>query len=121
MIFRPSVHKWKLKLYHVKKKPYVNMIQKHRHLLWAKANLRWSEAKWKTVLWSDESQFEIRYGKHGRRVLWTREKRDHPGCYQQTVQQPVYLSLYGVALVPVVWRDYTSGKTPSMLKRTWRF
>ena len=54
-----TVQKWKckLKLYHAKKK-------KCHYLLWAKAHLKWSE-KWKTVLWSDESKYEILFGNYG--------------------------------------------------------
>ena len=37
-----AIHKCRLKLYHAKKNPHVNMIQKHCHLLWAKANLKWT-------------------------------------------------------------------------------
>ncbi len=51
-----------LKLYRSKKKPYVNMIQKRRRFLWAKVHLKWTVAKWKTVLWSDESKFEVLFG-----------------------------------------------------------
>ncbi len=53
------------KLYRSKKKPYLNMIQKRRHFLWAKAHLKWTVAKWKTVLWSDESKFEVLFWKTG--------------------------------------------------------
>lgn len=42
-----------------KKKPHVNMVQKHHNLFWAKAYLKWVEAKGKTVLWSDKWKFEI--------------------------------------------------------------
>ncbi len=48
-----------LKLYHAKRKPYVNMVQKHCHVLWAKAHLKWTVSKWKSVLWSDESKFDL--------------------------------------------------------------
>ncbi len=39
-----------LKLYRSKKKPYLNMIQKRRRFLWAKAHLKWTVASsfWKT-------------------------------------------------------------------------
>ncbi len=55
----------RLKLYRSKKKPYLNMIQKRRRFLWAKAHLKWTVAKWKTVLWSDESKFEVLFWKTG--------------------------------------------------------
>ncbi len=44
-----------LKLYHAKRKPYGNMVQKRRRVLWAKAHLKWTVSK-KSVLWSDESK-----------------------------------------------------------------
>ncbi len=30
-----------------KKEPYVNMVQKRRRVLWAKAHLKWTVSKWK--------------------------------------------------------------------------
>uniref|UniRef100_A0A8C1BT97 Villin-1 n=1 Tax=Cyprinus carpio carpio TaxID=630221 RepID=A0A8C1BT97_CYPCA len=64
------------------------MIQKRRRFLWAKAHLKWTVAKWKTVLWSDESRFEVLFGKVGRHVIWTKEDKDNPSCYQGSVQKP---------------------------------
>lgn len=62
-----------------KKKPHVYMVQKHRNLSWAKAYLKWVEAKGKTVLWSDKWKFEILFGKCGQGIIQTKEK-DHPAC-----------------------------------------
>ena len=66
-----------------------------RRLLWAKAHLKWTEAKWKTVVWSDKSKFEIVFGNHGRHVLRTKDERDHPACYQRSVQKPASLMVWG--------------------------
>ena len=62
--------------------------------LWAKGHLKWSEAKWKTVLWSDKSTFEILFVNHGL-VLLSKEERDHPACYQWTVQKLASLMVWG--------------------------
>ncbi len=62
---RRAIRRCWLKLYRSKKKPYLNMIQKRRRFLWAKAHLKWTVAKWKTVLWSDESKFEVLFWKTG--------------------------------------------------------
>uniref|UniRef100_A0A8C1J3L4 Tc1-like transposase DDE domain-containing protein n=1 Tax=Cyprinus carpio TaxID=7962 RepID=A0A8C1J3L4_CYPCA len=78
-----------------KKKPYLNMIQKHRHFLWANAHLKWTVAKWKTVLWSDKSKFEVLFGKLGRHVIQTKEDKDNPSCYQHSVQKPASLMVWG--------------------------
>ncbi|KAK3535061.1 hypothetical protein QTP70_002592 [Hemibagrus guttatus] len=85
----------RLKLYRSKKKPYLNMIQKRRRFLWAKAHLKWTVAKWKTVLWSDESKFEVLFGKLGRHVIRTKEDEDNPSCYQRSVQKPASLMKTG--------------------------
>ncbi len=51
-----------LKLYHAKRKLYVNMVQKRHSVLWAKAHLKLTVSKWKCVLWSEESKFDILVG-----------------------------------------------------------
>ncbi len=48
---RRAICRCQLKLYHAKRKPYVNMVQKRRCVLWAKAHLKWTVSKWKSVLW----------------------------------------------------------------------
>ncbi len=74
---------------------YVNMVQKRRHVLWARAYLKWTVSKWKTVLWSDESKFDIFIGNHGRRVLQAKEEGDLPMCHQRSVQKPASLMVWG--------------------------
>ncbi len=90
-----AIRRCRLKLYRSKEKPYLNMIQKRRRFLWAKAHLKWTVAKWKTVLWSDESKFEDLFGKLGRHVIRTKEDKDNPSCYQRSVQKPASLMVWG--------------------------
>ncbi len=78
-----AVCRCQLKLYHAKRKPYVNMVQKRRRVLWAKAHLKWTVSKCKSVLWSDESKFNILIGNHRPCVLRAEERRD----YQHSVQK----------------------------------
>lgn len=52
---RRAISRRQLKLYHAKRKPYVNMVQKRRRVLWAKAHLKCTISKWNSVFWSDES------------------------------------------------------------------
>ncbi len=51
--------------------------------------------KVKSVLWSDESKFDILVGNHGRSVLQTKEEGDLPACYQHSVQKPASLMVWG--------------------------
>ncbi len=91
-----AICRCQLKLYHAKRKPYVNMVQKRRRVLWAKAHLKWTISKWKSVLWSDESKFDILVGNHGRCVLWAKEEGDLlSACYQRSVQKPASLMVWG--------------------------
>ncbi len=71
------------------------MVQKRHRVLWAKAHLKWTVSKLKSVLWSDESKFEIIVGNHGRHVLWAKEEGDHPACHQRSVQKPASLMVWG--------------------------
>lgn len=63
---------------------YVNNIQKYCWFLWAWAHL--TDAKWKNLLWSDLSTFQVVWGNHGCRVLLAKEEKDHPDCLQSKVQ-----------------------------------
>ncbi len=71
------------------------MVQKCRRVLWAKAHLKWTVSKWKSVLWSDESKFGMLVGNHGCCVLRAKEEGDLPGCYQRSVQKPASLMVWG--------------------------
>ncbi len=66
-----------------------------RRVLWAKAHLKWTVSKWKSVLWSDESKFDILVVNHGRRVLRAKEEGDLPACHQRSVQKPASLMVWG--------------------------
>ncbi len=43
-----------------------------------KVTVKWTVSKWKSVLWSDKSKFDILVGNHGRRVLRAKEEGDLP-------------------------------------------
>ncbi len=57
---------------------------------------------WKRVLWSDESVFQVFFGRNGRRVLRIKEEKDHPDCYQQQVQKPGVC--HGMGLCQCPWQ-----------------
>ncbi len=95
---RSYIHKCQLKLYCAKRKPYVNSVQKRRRLLWARRHLGWTITQWKRVLWSDESVFQVCFGRNGCRVLRTKEEKDHPDCYQQQVQKPGSVMVWGCVM-----------------------
>ncbi len=73
-IIHRAICRCQLKLYLAKRKPCVNAVQKRRHVLWVKAHLKWTISKWKSVLWSDESKFDILVGNHRLCVLRAKEE-----------------------------------------------
>ncbi len=115
-----SIRRCRLKLYRSKKKPYLNMIQKRRRFLWAKAHLKWTVAKWKTVLWSDESN--LKFFLENWDAMSSGLKRTRTTQVVISAQfRSLHLWWYGVAWVRVAWAAYTSGKAPSMLKGISKF
>ena len=88
-----DIYTCKLKFYNAKQKPYINNIQKWRRLFWAQAHLRWTDAKWKSVLLSEESTIQIVFGNHGRCVVRAKEEKDHTDCYQCSYPLKIYGTL----------------------------
>ncbi len=60
---RRAICRCQLKLYHAKRKTYVNMVQKCRCVVWAKTHLKWTVSKWKSGQTSPNLTFllEITY------------------------------------------------------------
>ncbi len=85
-----------LKLYHAKKEPFVKHGPEAPSCPVGQNRLKWTVSKWKSVLWSDESKFDILVGNHGRRVLRAKEEGDQrPACHQRSVQKPTSLMEWG--------------------------
>ena len=104
-----------LKLYHAKRKPYIINTQKCRRLLWARAQLRWTDAKWKSVLWSDESTFQNVFGNDivssGPKRKWTIRIVISAKFKSQ------HLWWYGGVLTPMAWVTCTSVKESNNAER----
>ncbi len=115
---RSYIHKCQLKLYCAKRKPYVNSVQKRRRLLWARRHLGWTITQWKRVLWSDESVFQVFFGRNGRRVLRTKERKRIIQTVTSNKSKSQGLSWYGVVSVPLAKVTCTSVMAPLMLKST---
>ncbi len=72
----------------------MNIVQERRRVLWARAELKCTVSKWKSVLWSDESKFDILVGNHRRRVLLAKEEGELPACYQRSVQKSALMGVH---------------------------
>jgi transposase len=56
---RAITNKLGMNAYIAAKKPFINKVQKHKRLLWARDHRTWGEEDWKRVIWTDESSVEI--------------------------------------------------------------
>ncbi len=78
-----AICRCQLKLYHAKRKPYVNMVQKRRCVLWVNAHLKWLEKcsiVRRVQIWHccGKSWMPLQAKKEG----------DLPVCHQRSVQKP---------------------------------
>ncbi len=97
---RRAICRCQLKLYRAKRKPYVNMVQMRRRVLWAKgkAHLKWTASKWYSVLWSDESKLDFFFVRYHGHCVSSRLKRRETFQHVISVQfKSQHLWLYGGA------------------------
>ena len=69
-----------------RKKPYVNRTNRLKRLKYAKKMLRKPLDFWDTIVWSDESKFNL-FGSDGRTMVWrSRDEEFDPKCTVPTVK-----------------------------------
>ncbi len=79
-------------------------------------------SKWKSVLWSDESKFDILVGNHGRCVLRAKEQGNLLVCHQSSVQKPASLMVWGCiryGQLPCFGRHYECWKVYKGFRATY--
>lgn len=78
-----------------RKKPLLNEKQRSNRLKFCKKYLEWDLERWKTVLWSDEAQFEVTENRRGK--VYRRRDSDpyDPKYCQATVKHPDSLMVWG--------------------------
>ena len=88
-------HDLKYKRCVARKKPLLNEKQRSNRLIFCKKYIKWDLEQWKTVLWSDEAQFDITENRRGK--VYRRRDSDpyDPKYCQATVKHPDSLMLWG--------------------------
>ena len=84
-----SLNTVELKLYSAKRKAYINFAQK-RQVIWARIHLRWTERQWKRVLWSDESTFQLVFGKNRHQIICANDEKRY-----RKVQKSASMMVWG--------------------------
>ena len=78
-----------------RKKPLLTNNMKKARLNWAREHKDWSIERWKRVLWSDESRFNL-YASDGRRLVRRRPGEEfHPSCLERKVKHPDGVMIWG--------------------------
>ncbi|KMQ83189.1 paired box protein and transposase domain containing protein [Lasius niger] len=90
------------------KKPLLRTVNKMKRLNWAKKHRDWTPEKWKTVLFSDESKFELFGGKRRVYVRRMKGERMKLQCLVPTVK-------HGGGSV-MVWGCFGNEKTGDLIK-----
>ncbi len=75
------------------------MVLKRHRVLWAKAHLKWTVSKWKSVLWSDESKCDIPVGNHGCCVLRAEEEEGLAACHQCSFKKKIIRIIYYIYIM----------------------
>ena len=70
-----------LELYYTKRKTFITFCAESS--LGAKSSEMDRKTVEISVLWSDESTFQLVFGKNRRRILRAKDEKDHPDCYQR--------------------------------------
>lgn len=82
------------KSYKAAKKPWLREINRVKRLAWARNHLNWTPAQWRSVLWSDESKFEVRC--HAPKKVWRQKgQRYLPKNTQGTVKHDQSVMVWG--------------------------
>lgn len=90
------------------KKPLLRRANKVKRLRWARDHKNWTVERWKLVLWSDESKFDMFGSKRRFFVRRCSSEKYHPDCVQPTVK-------HGGGNV-MVWGCFAGDKTGDLVK-----
>ena len=66
-----------------------------KRVLCTQSHLRLTERQWKRVIWSDESTFQLVFGKNGNRIIHAKDEKDHSDCFQRKVQKTASVLVSG--------------------------
>ena len=95
----------KLKSRRAAKKPWLREVNRLRRLAWARAHINWTSDQWRSILWSDESKFEIRH--HASRKVWRKDgQRYNPKNTVKTVKHDKSVMIWGCFSYSGVGRLY---------------
>lgn len=80
--------------YWAARKPFISEMNRQKRLEWCQARKDWSLDEWRTVMWTDESPFVLRY--HGSRRVWRlHNERFSCRCTVASVKHDTKINVWG--------------------------
>lgn len=70
-------------------------MQTKNRLIWARNYRFWTQEQWRSVIWSDESKFDVCVGDTRKRVLRTAKEAYHNDCLVKKVKFPKSVMVWG--------------------------
>ncbi len=90
-----AICRCQLKLYHAKRKSYVNMVQKRHRVLWAKAHLKWTVSSGKVFYGQTSPNLTFLLEITDAVSSGLKREGDLPAFHQRSVQKPASLMVWG--------------------------
>lgn len=76
-------------------KPLLTQKQKKARRLWANERKKWVQRQWDSIIWSDESRFEVFVGDTRKRIIRLPGEEYHSDCLQRKVKFPASVMVWG--------------------------
>lgn len=73
----------------------LTLRQKKKRLQWTKLRISWTQRQWNTIIFSDESKFDVCVGDSRRRVIRTKAEAYQKDCLKRTVKFPASVMAWG--------------------------
>lgn len=78
-----------------KQKPLLTIRQKQSRLKWAKQRQNYEQRQWNSIIFSDESKFDVCVGDMRKRVIRNKSETYHKDCLKRTVKFPASVMIWG--------------------------
>ena len=80
--------------YWASRKPFISIANKRKRLAWARDHINWTAEQWKSVMWTDESPYVLRF--NGKTRVWRmHNERYSTTCCKGTLKHDDKIMVWG--------------------------
>lgn len=81
--------------YTAKEKPLLTDQQKKKRRVFALARRYWTMDQWRSIIWSDESRFEVAVGDERKKIVRNKDEAFQKDCLKRKVKFPTSVMIWG--------------------------